>query len=160
MGLRLRIRIASLLEQFDLRLPPFRRGRLAMRAALAEQRGARDRIARLQRESLLGAFHITTKSSPLLTIERDDLYWNIARRHALPWQEQSLQIIEKPAPQGRCSQVHVVALEQAAPLAFFQLLFHQRQRKSGSLAEQSHRYSFGQPQCIEHELEADFGARD
>ena len=38
-------------------------------------------------------------------------------------------------------------------------LFHQRQRESGSLAEQSHRNSIGKPQRVEHELEADFRAR-
>src|ERR1700681_2452875 len=53
----------------------------------------------------------------------------------------------------------MVTLEQAALLGLLELLFHQRQRKSGSLAEQSHRYSAGQPKRVEHELEAYFRAR-
>ena len=81
------------------------------------------------------------------------------RRRALSRQEQRLQIIEKPASQGRCSKIHVVTLEQAAFLGFTELLFHQRQRESGSLTEQSHRNSVGKPQRVEHELEADFRAR-
>src|SRR6202140_109177 len=53
----------------------------------------------------------------------------------------------------------MVALEQAALLGLLELLFHQRQRESGSLAKQSHRYSVGQAQRVEHELEADFRSR-
>jgi hypothetical protein len=70
MGSWLRIRIASLLEQFDLRLSPFRRGRLTMRAALTEQRGARDRVARFGRPSLFGALHLTTNRRRLRVIPR------------------------------------------------------------------------------------------
>src|SRR5450631_3405301 len=93
---RLGIRIARLLDQLDLRLSPFRRGRLAVRTALGEQRGPSDRIARFQRRPLLGAFHGPLTHSPALMVEGDNLFRNIARR-ALSRQENGLQVIEKSA---------------------------------------------------------------